>query len=822
MKVMYWIAVVSFGLGLPQRVPGATYTVTKTADSGDATLRWAIEAANTNPGPDTIAFSIAAAPYRITPASPLPIIFGSGGPVTLDGTTQPGYAGPPLVTLHGGTAGGEALWAVSATSVVIKALAITAWATGVKMQDCLSNRVENCRIWTNTFDGIYMQRTSWSVVGGSTNRGNLIASNGAAGVFILDNSRGNIVSGNRIGTDGLAALPNGRGIYLADVNGTVIGGTAASNRNIISGSINEGILLSSWASNTTITGNYIGTDQAGTSALGNDMGINVQGASNTIGGAAAGARNIIAGNNGRGVDISTANAHGNTIKGNWIGLGAGGQACSNSYGIFISSDARENAVGGAGAGDRNVISGNRLGGVYLDGAGTSSNAVLGNYIGTDAAGLARVANQGAGIVLRAAYNRIGGSAAGEGNLISGNESAGIYVNGANGRGNSIRGNWIGVNVTGSSALGNDGDGIDIADAPDTVIGGAGGAMNVISANGDNGISLLGGACANTVIAGNRIGLAPSFFANLGNAASGVLMDNAPSNSVGTGLPGEANVIANNRGAGITVMNAAAIRNRFLQNGIHNNAGLGIDLGGDGVTPNDSMDPDAGPNQYQNYPVLTLASNAGATMAIGGYLNSAPLTQFVVEFFGSSDCDSSGHGEGEVYLGEQLVITDAAGNAGFTNSLIATPTPPPSFVTATARDVMRFETSEFSRYRMVDSDGDGMADGWEYANFGSVTGGDPAGHSDGDGVPDLGEFIADTEPFKDFDYPRMSSISVSGATIWVTAPTSPSRVYTLEFADRLDTGSWGASLPARLGTGEPVRWGWSGNSNMFFRCTVALP
>ncbi|HOW97072.1 MAG TPA: right-handed parallel beta-helix repeat-containing protein [Kiritimatiellia bacterium] len=599
MKAGCWIAVLCFSLGLPRLAAATTYTVTKTADSGDATLRWAIEAANTNPGPDTIAFSIAAAPYRIRPASALPGIFGGGGPVTLDGTTQPGYAGVPLVTLHGGTAGGEGLYVMNSTSVVIKALVITAWATGVKMQDCVSNRVENCHIWTNTFDGIYMQRTSWSVVGGSTNRGNLVASNGAAGAFILDNSRGNLVSGNRIGTDGLAALPNERGIYLADVDGTVIGGAAASNRNVISASINDGILLSSWASNTTISGNYIGTDQTGTNAMGNRSGVTVSGSRNSIGGASAGARNIISGNSSRGVDLSTADAHDNTVRGNWIGLGAGGQPCPNLYGVFVSGGASTNTIGGSAAGERNVISGNTGDGVYLDGATTTNNTVSGNYIGTGTSGLTRAGNAMDGVALRAPRNRIGGSAAGEGNLISGNGGHGISLANANSRGNIIRGNWIGVNATGNSAINNDHDGIFIIDVADTLIGGAGGAMNVISANGENGIFLSGSGCANTVIAGNRIGLAALFFADLGNGGAGVLMDAAPSNSVGTGLPGEANVIANNDGDGIRVRDSAAIRNRFIENSLYNNGGLGINLGTDGVTTNDPLDGDTGPNQYQN-------------------------------------------------------------------------------------------------------------------------------------------------------------------------------------------------------------------------------
>ena len=77
--------------------------------------------------------------------------------------------------------------------------------------------------------------------------------------------------------------------------------------------------------------------------------------------------------------------------------------------------------------------------------------------------------------------------------------------------------------------------------------------------------------------------------------------------------------------------------------------MGVDLslsypGGDGPTPNDPLDADTGPNNLQNYPVLT-----GATQTtVAGTLNSTPNTTFTLEFFSNTECDPSGYGEGETF------------------------------------------------------------------------------------------------------------------------------------------------------------------------------
>jgi CSLREA domain-containing protein len=144
-----------------------------------------------------------------------------------------------------------------------------------------------------------------------------------------------------------------------------------------------------------------------------------------------------------------------TITGNYIGTDAtGSNALGNAHdGIDLFSGA--NTVGGVAPAQRNVISGNGVTGIVIQGAGAGGNVVSGNYIGTDAAGTSALGNGGDGIYLQDAANTaIGGAAAGAGNVISGNHNDGFYMQGATATGTTIQGNMIGTNALGTSALGN--------------------------------------------------------------------------------------------------------------------------------------------------------------------------------------------------------------------------------------------------------------------------------------------------------------------------------------------------------------------------------
>ena len=181
-----------------------------------------------------------------------------------------------------------------------------------------------------------------------------------------------------------------------------------------------------------------------------------------------------------------------------------------------------------------------------------------------------------------------------------------------------------------------------------------------------------------------------------NGGSGVFLSVGNGSLIGTNHDGngdsiEANVISNNGHAGIAV--ASGTGNRLDGNSINANGGLGIDLGDDGITANDTSDGDPGANGLANTPVLIRAvADTGLGGGIVGRLNSTPSTVQDVAFFYSATCDASGSGEGAIPIGIAHVTTDAAGNAQFVYAMNGLPAT--GVVTATATDGGG-STSEFS-------------------------------------------------------------------------------------------------------------------------------
>jgi hypothetical protein len=387
---------------------------------------------------------------------------------------------------------------------------------------------------------------------------------------------------------------------------------------------------------------------------------------------------------------------GNIVKGSYIGTDVTGTVdLGNAFdGLNIASS--NNTIGGTAAAARNVISGNGNTGILIT-AGPTGNLVQGNFIGTNAAGTGAIGN-GTGVLTQgqsgnSSSHTIGGTAPGARNIISGNNGPGISIGGTL-TGSVVQGNFIGTDVTGRTAVANASDGVLImfGSANNTIGGTTPAARNVISGNGANGVR--SDYHPNTV-QGNFIGTQADGVSPLGNGSNGVLINLFDSNAIGGSASGAGNTIAFNGGAGVVVLGPL---NPVSSNSLFANAGLGIDLAGDGVTPNDPCDGDPGANNLQNTPVITSASSAGGTTTIEGTLNSTPNMTFTIEFFSNAACDPSGFGEGETLIGSATVTTNGGCLASFAVTLpIAIPSG--SFITATATDP-NGNSSEFTQCSLL--------------------------------------------------------------------------------------------------------------------------
>lgn len=550
-------------------------------------------------------------------------------------------------TLIGGTAAG------AGNVISLNATGISLWGTGGGTQ---SNRIEGNRIGTdpaglvdqgNTGAGVSVFAAPNNFVGGTVpGAGNVISGNGNTNVFVEGaGATGNRIQGNIIGlnADGTAALTNPSGPSANGYGGisvrtadTMIGGTVAAARNIISGHPQHGIEVG--APDVTVQGNYIGTDSSGTSAFGNGQGVRVLtvfGSAPTgslVGGSSPAARNVIAANSGAGVEFAQG-ASGATVSGNYIGLSATGAPLGNNTGVSMFG-AGANTIGGDGPGEGNVIAASSQYDAFL---GDVTGAVIqGNLIGTNPAGTASVDSGVYGIFAGNGTSnaQIGGTTPGAGNVIAGAQ-VGIGMQGT-GSGNVVQGNFVGTDRTATLDLGNSERGLMVA-------------MN-----------------------GTQIG---------GTAA------------------GAGNVVAHNDGAGIFLWNGTtgmAVRaNSIFDNGTVAVPELGIDNGTSSVRPeaNDAGDGDSGTNLRQNYPVLTGATSTAGVTTVSGTLNSVANKTYAIDVFATPACDVMGYGEGQQFLGSLSASTDGTGNATFSGP-VAGYAPGGWAVTTTATDPAG-NTSEFS-------------------------------------------------------------------------------------------------------------------------------
>jgi parallel beta-helix repeat protein len=310
------------------------------------------------------------------------------------------------------------------------------------------------------------------------------------GVTIDASNAGVILNGFQApaGTDGLVVEADNcviRGLRIQNfakdgiwIGSGATGNTVGGDRGVGAGPNGQGNLVV-WngasgvailGDNNRVRGNYIGVDPTGTWDWGNGTnGVSLwDGASgNIIGGTASGQRNVISGNDQNGLWLGGAGTDQNEVQGNYIGARADGlgQVFNGLSGVAIQNGARENRIGGTASGAGNLISGNADHGIYISDVGTSDNQVLGNIIGPNRLGTGVVGQglHGVLITLGANNNQIGDGSVDGRNLISANSLDGVRFEGSDTSGNTVQGNYIGANMGGAAALPNGMHGVELAD-----------------------------------------------------------------------------------------------------------------------------------------------------------------------------------------------------------------------------------------------------------------------------------------------------------------------------------------------------------------------
>jgi CSLREA domain-containing protein len=383
---------------------------------------------------------------------------------------------------------------------------------------------------------------------------------------------------------------------------------------------------------------------------------------------------IVSGFGGDGILLTTKG--GNVVEGCYIGTRPDGLGIHRNITAGIRILTYANRIGGPTPQQRNIISGNGglfiEGGILLESETALGNVIQGNYIGLDVTGMTPIGNLGRGIAIqKGSYNLIGGPQKADGNLIAGNRASGVRIMSGN-IGNVVWNNRIGVNNLNETRVGE-------YPAPGVLSNARG-----VQIRGD------GNYVLDNLIAGNTW--------------DGVLFyDGTGLDLIPLGFPSnnhvEGNFIYQNGYSGIGVY--VGEKNRFARNVIFANGHLGINLEDRTfglVTLNDADDSDTGTNGFQNFPTVTSATVSGNQTTVAGTLTSTPSRTYTIEVSANFSCSPHGYGQGLAPLGTTTLVTDATGAGSFT-FVLSKALIPGMVVTATATDPDG-NTSEFSQCTTV--------------------------------------------------------------------------------------------------------------------------
>jgi parallel beta-helix repeat protein len=522
----------------------------------------------------------------------------------------------------------------------------------------------------NGVDGVFVEgatRTlvASNVVSGNGGDGIRVQGQAATSTTITGNLVGLTASGDEAA--GNAAV----GIRISDVPGIVVGGGSAAERNVVSGNGSHGILITSdltdGAADASVASNYVGTNLSGATAIANaGDGVRVEG---TGASAAIVVGNLVSGNDGVGIRV-TGGASGSRIAGNVVGLDASSSVALGNVGDGVRIEGGAGHFVGGEAADRNIVSGNGASGIVVaetastliasniagtndtgardlgnggdgiavvgatetivsgnmasgnsgsgvsvsnsdSGAVADATTIVGNVLGADVTGLTALPNQQHGVVIRqASGTTLGGSFAGDRNLISGNVGNGILVDGA--AATEITGNYVGVTANGYSALGNGAGGMLVSGASDTVI--AGGNVVAFNGSGATGHGIAISASQGTIVGDQDLGTGNGnvIYRNRGD---GVRIENGSTgtvvvgNSIGSTVTG--GVGLGNEGAGVGIVGANGSTIGGLRSSASNLGNLIVGNGGGGVAIADAL-PDTGAGEEGNVVQgNTIRRNVGA-------------------------------------------------------------------------------------------------------------------------------------------------------------------------------------------------------------------